>query len=242
MNFNERVQWLFRMTLLAFILASVAFLSALTAMRLAVQGREVTMPNLVGVKLAQAQQVLQGNKLGLKIEDRVYSALPVDAVVRQSPAANIRVKTTQQAHVVLSLGPQKTNVPALVNLSPRAAHIELLQRGLQSGEVSSAYLPNFPADAVVGQKPLPGGTTENSGPHVDMLVSLGSAPAQYMMPEFSGAPMAEAESRLRAAGLKIAKISPVQTLGVAAGSVVGQNPARGKLVDARSSIELTIAE
>jgi len=241
-TFNERLQWLFRMTLLAFILASVAFLSALTAMRLAVQGREVTMPNLIGMKIAQAQQVLQGNKLGLKIEDRVYSTLPVDAVVRQSPAPNIRVKTTQQAHVVLSLGPQKINVPALVNLSPRAAHIELLQRGLQSGEISSAYLPSYAPDAVLAQSPQPGGISENAGPHVDMLVSLGSAPAQYMMPELSGATVADAESRLRAAGLKIAKITPVQATGAAAGSIVSQVPARGKMVDASSSIELTIAE
>jgi hypothetical protein len=36
------------MALLLFILSSVAFLSALTAMRFAVQGREVPMPDVVG--------------------------------------------------------------------------------------------------------------------------------------------------------------------------------------------------
>ncbi len=36
------------MGLLVFILAAAAFLSAVTAMRFAIQGREVTMPNLVG--------------------------------------------------------------------------------------------------------------------------------------------------------------------------------------------------
>ena len=48
MVLRERLQWIFRMAFLLFILSSVAFLSALTAMRLAVQGREVAMPDIVG--------------------------------------------------------------------------------------------------------------------------------------------------------------------------------------------------
>jgi hypothetical protein len=39
MTLRDRLQWIFRMALLAFILTSVAFLSALTAMRFAIQGR-----------------------------------------------------------------------------------------------------------------------------------------------------------------------------------------------------------
>ena len=48
MNFRQRIEWLLRMVLLVFILASAAFLSAITAMRIAIHGREVSMPNLVG--------------------------------------------------------------------------------------------------------------------------------------------------------------------------------------------------
>ena len=51
MKFRDRLEWIFRIALLAFILASVAFLSALTAMRLAIQGREVVMPNVVGRRI-----------------------------------------------------------------------------------------------------------------------------------------------------------------------------------------------
>src|SRR5271154_7311777 len=111
MTFRERMQWILRMALLAFVLASVAFLSALTAMRFAIQGREVVMPDLVGMKSNQAQLLLQGRKLGLRVEDHTYNDLPVDAVVRQSPLPNTRVKTGQDAHVVLSLGPQNVAIP-----------------------------------------------------------------------------------------------------------------------------------
>jgi beta-lactam-binding protein with PASTA domain len=86
MSFRERIQWLFRLAGMLFILASVAFPSAITAMRFAIQGREVVMPNVVGMNAVSARQMLQGRGLSLKVEDRAYSPLPVDAVVRQSPA------------------------------------------------------------------------------------------------------------------------------------------------------------
>lgn len=241
MNFRERMQWIFRMALLAFILASVAFLSALTAMRFAIQGREVVMPDLVGMQSGKAQQLLQGRRLGLRVEDHTYSALPVDAIVRQSPLPDTRVKTGQDAHVVLSLGPQNATIPELENTSLRAARIELLRNGLQTGEVSSAYLPGQPPDAVILQSPA-ADTKVTTGPHVDMLVSLGPPPAAYVMPILSGIPLTEAESGLRAAGLKIAKITPAPNTDVAAGTIVGQAPARGQRVDATSSIELQVAE
>ena len=241
MNFRDRMHWIFRMALLAFVLASVTFLSALTAMRFAIQGREVVMPDLVGMKASQAQLVLQGRKLGMRVEDRTFNQLPVDSVVRQSPLPNTRVKTGQDAHVVLSSGPQNATIPQLENTSLRAARIELLRNGLQAGEVSSAYLPNGPADTVLVQNPS-AGMVSNTGPHVDMFVSLGSSPAAYVMPALSGASLVDAEFRLRVAGLKISKITPVAVPNVPAGTIVGQSPARGQRVDANSAIELQIVE
>lgn len=241
MTLRERLEWIFRMALLLFILSSVAFLSALTAMRFAIQGREVAMPDVVGMGTKQARQILQGRHLGMKVEDRVYSNLPVDAVVRQSPPPNMRVKTGQYAHVVLSLGPQKVSIPQLKDLSLRAAQVELLRSGMQLGEVSSVYLPGTAADTVALQNPAPG-TTDVQSPHVNLLVSLGPRPPAFVMPEVSGLPVAEAESKLGAAGLKVAKVTPVPGAEQPAGAVVTQTPARGQRVDANSAIELQVAQ
>ena len=238
---RERLEWIFRMALLLFILSSVAFLSALMAMRFAIQGREVTMPDVAGNSSKQAQQILQSRSLGMKIEDRVYSNLPVDAVVRQSPPPNTRVKTGQYAHVVLSLGPQKVSIPQLNGLSVRAAQVELLRSGMQLGEVSSVYLPGTAVDTVSLQDPAPG-TTDVQSPHVDLLVSLGPRAPAFMMPDLAGLPAGEAESRLGAADLKVSKVTPVPATDQASGTVVAQTPARGQRVDASSAIELQVAQ
>ena len=59
LNFRKRIEALAQMALLVFILASAAFLSAITAMRIAIHGREVTMPNLTGKNVVEATSMLR---------------------------------------------------------------------------------------------------------------------------------------------------------------------------------------
>src|SRR5574337_59587 len=123
MTFGERLEWLMRMAVLMFILASAAFLSAITAMRFAIHGREVTMPNLVGKNVSEATQMLRSRGLLLRVADRIYSEQPMNAVVRQTPPPGMLMKVSQQAHVVLSLGQRQLQIPALENSSLRVSRI-----------------------------------------------------------------------------------------------------------------------
>ena len=240
MTLKERFEGMLRMVLLVFVLASAAFLSAITAMRFAIQGREVEMPNLAGKSSAEAIALLTSRGLGMKVADRVYSDLPANAVVRQSPPAGVHMKVSQQGHVVLSLGGRKVNVPGLEGKSLRVARIELLRAGLQVGEVSSVPLPDYPADAVVQQYPRPGGTA--GSPRVNVLVSQGAREPAYIMPHLVGLPQADAFRLLFGAGLKVTKISIVQAPEWPQGTVTDQTPVWGTKVTAAISIELQVAE
>src|ERR1700740_3855238 len=184
MTLRERLESLSQMALLIFILASAAFLSAITAMRIAIHGREVTMPNLTGKSVTEANSMLHSRGLVLKVADRVYSELPINVVVRQTPPAGLLMKESQQAHVVLSLGQRQLQIPLLEGNSLRASRIELLRAGLQVGEVSSITLPDVTADTVVLQTPRPGAGAAT--PRVDMLVSQGPRETAYVMPRLVG--------------------------------------------------------
>src|SRR6267378_4068979 len=142
MTLRERLEWLTRMTFLLFILASAAFLSAITAMRIAIHGREVTMPNLVGKNVSEASQLLQSRGLVLRVADRIYSDQPINVVVRQTPPSGLLMKVSQQAHVVLSLGQRQLQIPLIEGNSLRASRIELLRGGLQVGEVTAVSMPD----------------------------------------------------------------------------------------------------
>jgi beta-lactam-binding protein with PASTA domain len=240
MTFRERIEWMFRMGLLVFVLAAAAFLSAVMAMRFAIQGREVDMPNLVGKSSADAQAILQGRNLQLKIVDRVYSNLPVNTVVRQTPPAGEQMKISQDAHVVLSLGQQNVTVPPLVGKSIRVARIQLLQIGLQLGEVSTYPTPAIESDGVLQQSPPAGEKATN--PRVDLLVAEAVPQPAYVMPWLVGMPLPDADHLLSSAGMKLSKITYIPSEQWPKGVVIEQSPNQGSKITADSAIEMVISQ
>lgn len=240
MGLRERIEWVFRMGLLVFILAATAFLSAVTAMRFAIQGREVTMPNLVGKSSADAQAILQGRGLQLRVVDRVYSDLPANAVARQTPPEGERMKVSQNAHVVLSLGPQNVTTPSLVGESLRVARIQLPQVGLQLGEVTAFPAPAALSDTILQQTPLPG--TRAASPRVDLLVAQGVPPASYIMPWLVGMSLPDADRLLTSSGFKLSKTTFTPSPQWPKGAVTEQTPEPGSKITGGSAIEMVVAE
>lgn len=238
MTLRERLEWLGRMTLLIFILASAAFLSAITAMRIAIHGREVTMPNLVGMNVSEASKMLQSRGLMLRVADRIYSDQPINAVIRQTPTAGLLMKVSQQAHVVLSLGQRQLQIPLLEGNSLRASRIELLRAGLQVGEVSGLSLPNPAADTVVIQNPKPGAGAAT--PRVDVLVSQGPREIAYVMPHLVGLNENDAQHRLDVAQLR-RKVNYVSAPQWPHAVVIDQSPLAGSKIPASATIELTVS-
>lgn len=239
MNFRERLEWLTRMVLLVFILTSAAFLSAITAMRIAIHGREVSMPNLVGKSVSDASGSLRSRGLILRVADRIYSEQPINTVVRQAPTPGMLMKVSQQAHVVLSLGQRALQIPPLEGNSLRVSRIELLRGGLQVGEVSGLTLPDVPADTVVLQSPKPGAGAAT--PRVDVLVSQGPREDAYVMPHLLGMGLADAVRKLDAANIK-RKLNTVSAPQWPHGLVIDQAPTPGSRLPASSIVELTISE
>jgi hypothetical protein len=238
MNLRERLEWLSRIVLLVFILASAAFLSAITAMRIAIHGREVTMPNLVGNNVSDASKMLQSRGLVLRVADRVYNEQPINTVIRQTPPAGLLMKVSQQAHVVLSLGQRQLQIPLLEGNSLRASRIELLRASLQIGEVSNIAVVEQPPDTVIIQNPRPGAGAAT--PRVDVLVSQGPHESAFVMPRLIGLAETDAQHRLDVAQLR-RKANYVSAPQWPHGAVIDQSPVAGSRIAASSAIELTIA-
>src|SRR4051794_22202337 len=71
-------------TLMVAILCVAGILSALTAMRFAIRGREVTVPPLVGRTEAEATELLNRNGLVLKVSSKRFSSdVPEGHVIEQ---------------------------------------------------------------------------------------------------------------------------------------------------------------
>jgi beta-lactam-binding protein with PASTA domain len=238
MTLRERLEWVSRMALLVFILAAAAFLSAITAMRIAIHGREVNMPNLVGKNVSEANGLLHSRGLVLRVADRIYSELPINVVVRQSPPPGMLMKVSQQAHVVLSLGQRQLQIPLLEGNSLRVSRIQLLRAGLQVGEVSGITTPDEPVDTVMLQTPRPGAGAAT--PRVDVLVSVGPHDTAFVMPHLVGLNEVDAQHRLDVAGLR-RKVNYVSAPQWPHGAVIDQTPLAGQRIPGSITIELTVA-
>src|SRR5215831_13384771 len=85
------------------ILGVAGIVSALTAMRFAIRGREVEVPPLVGKGVDQAKDILTRNGLVFKVaSSRFSSEVPEGQILAQIPPAGTRLKTNRTVRVLVS--------------------------------------------------------------------------------------------------------------------------------------------
>ena len=245
----------FRMLLLALVLLTVALVSALTAMRFAIHGREVTIPKLVGMTPLEASRNAAPSGLQVVIERQYYSAdVPEGRIMSQVPLPGARVRRGWAIRVAQSLGPQRVPIPDVTGQSERVAELNIRRRGLDLGSMAQIQLPDAPADQVISQSP-PANASGVSAPKINLLVSGGPKPAEFVMPNFIGQPLGSVTLALQDAGVKVGRVSVVsgpapatdaQTAPApvsepnAASMIVTQNPAPGQKIVAGSAVTFEV--
>lgn len=198
---------LLRWMVLALILVTVAMVSALTAMRLAIHGREVEVPKIVGSSLREADQSLRGMGLVLDVENHFYSAdVPEGRIVSQMPQPGTRVRRGATVRVAESLGPQRSVIPSVLGQSGRAAEINIRRRGLDVGAIAVVHLPDQPADQVIAQSPPPQAGDALS-PKISLLVNAPLESQAFLMPDFAGRQLADVAEAIETAGMKLGTVT-----------------------------------
>jgi beta-lactam-binding protein with PASTA domain len=223
---NQFSRWS-SMILMVAILTVAGLVSALTAMRFAIRGKEVEVPKLVGKTKEEAEQILRAGGLKLKItSSRFSSDIAEGKVLEQIPASGTKLKADRTVKVLVSLGSQRFAVPNLVGTSLRAAQLTLAQRRFMLGNTVYTHTDDGDSSTVVYQSPK-AGTQEGTDPSVDIVISLGP-PAQYfIMPDLIGKPAELVSSRVRTEGFHLGKVNYRKYPGVEPGVVIFQKPQAG---------------
>ncbi|HMK28397.1 MAG TPA: PASTA domain-containing protein [Terriglobales bacterium] len=248
---------LLRIALLVLVLISVAVLSALTAMRFAIHGGEVSVPNFVRMTPREAERAAQAQGLLLQIEGKFYSLdVPEGRIMSQVPSPGTKVRQGWRVQLAESLGPQRATIPSVVGESLRAAELNLRQRGLELGTVAVLSLAEVAPDEVAAQSPA--ANAQVASPKVSLLVGAAAEPPGLVMPNFVGHPLVEAAAAIEAGGLKLGKVNgPAQEEGTVQGTpqapaptpeaiaaptvVVRQYPAAGQRVVPGTVVTLEVS-
>ena len=213
----------------ALLMLVVFVLFAGLALRLALHGREVAIPELSGLTVAQASEAALHSGLDLNIENKFYSrTVPAGRILSQSPAAGSRVRRGWQLRVTESLGPQQVTIPDVVGEPVREASLDLRKSSLDLGTLAHMDAPGD-TDMVLSQTPPPDAGVDQ--PRVNLLLSQQGAGASdaFIMPSFVGMSWPSANRAAIALGLRVAalgEMAPVEqpTTTPATGSAPAAQP------------------
>ena len=197
----------FRFVFLGLVLVIVALISALTAVRFAIHGRIVSVPDLVGKTPAEARRLTDELGLQVEVERQYYSpTVPEGHILSQLPPPETGVRRGWQIRVAESLGPQRVDIPNVVGQTERAAVMNIQRRGLDLGGVAAIEIPEIAEDQVLSQSPA-ANASGVSAPKINLLVAAPSEPQALVMPSFLGQTMASVTLQLQGAGLKVGTVT-----------------------------------
>jgi beta-lactam-binding protein with PASTA domain len=220
----------------------VGMVSAWFSLKINMSGREVKVPEVIGMKPDDAIKILSKSSLRLSIEEgrRFSSTMGKGMILLQNPAPGEIVKRGNLVRVVLSSGSERKIIPRLIGSSARSAQIIIQNEGLRVGRFSFVYY-HLPRDTVIAQEPLPS-MEEFPGARVDLLISLGPRQREFVMPNLVGTEIAVTRAFLLRNGFRIANIRGKYYPGVPPDVVIQQYPQAGYKIEENEVINLWISE
>ena len=214
-------------------------LFAVVGLQVALQFRNVAVPNLVGQSVEQAAETLDGLGLQVRVEplERIDPDVPAGHVADQDPATGLSTRSGRSVKVWLSSGASSGSTPTLIGQSERGARARLAEDSLRLRGVSEIRSNRYPADAVVAQEPPPRG----SAAAVSVLINRGERGATYVMPDLIGVHGADAAEVLRARGFRVSVVGDHPYPGVEPGVVLRQSPQTGFQIAHGEAISLEVS-
>lgn len=181
----------------------------------------VPLPDIVGLTADRAKQLLQeaGLEIGdetLAYDDNIPDGSVISLVVRDQPTLKPGedVVPGTVIDLVVSQGATPIDVPNLVCMSTSEAQSKLNEVGLKMNKADQAF-SDAPQGSIAEQNP-PFGEKLSPGRAVTVKISRG--PELVPFPSIIGLTYAEAEAKLKEAGLVVGKIEGDKSKKVASAS------------------------
>ncbi len=212
---------------------------------------EVMMPELAGLTIEEAQQLVTGQNLILGengVREEYSDVVEKGRVMEQSVAPEERIPVQTEITLAVSLGSLSEEtalleVPALTGLTKEKAIKRLEKLKKQAGftfllgEVKNKYSTDVEKGKIISQSPKAGKTVRTNEP-VRIVISKG--PEMVQIPELVYLTKDQALRRLEKAGL-VAELAEEYSEQAAAGLVIRQSAQEGTKAAKGSSVKITVS-
>ncbi len=204
-------------------------------------GKEVAVPDIVGMTTKEANEALQEKGLVMKVIGEEYSAdAEPDTVLSQDPGKGRKVKEGREIKVIISKGSELVEVPNIRGIDLSDAKEQLEDAGLKLGTQDPIYDDKYDEGVVISQDPSPNDKVK-SGSRVNVTVSKGKQPAKIQMPDLLGISLDQAKKVLEANKLELGGVNQAESSKYYSGQVSSQDIAAGVMVDEGSKVNLVVS-
>lgn len=210
-----------------------------TAIVLTVSVAVFKVPNLLGLELESAKQVI--DKSGLlpgSIKEQLVSSGKPGIVLAQSLKPGAEVEKNSKIDLVVSAGKIGSVIEAPLNTFPETAAKEPVNKILS--ETASKLQPET-TFKVSGETPSTAPLETQVKTSAEPQVRAQAEPSVKPVPNLVGMPLEKAISLLGAQEIKAGTVSEAVSTA-AAGTVISQNPCAGSAVDLSVPVSLTVSK
>jgi len=216
--------------LLAYLIVAVFVFPAGAALR------DVAVPNVVGLSFGDAKHQLEAASFTVQRGEMRFNNAPRGTVIDQDPEATAISAAGIRVSLVVSNGPELSEIPAVIGMSREQALAALEAAGFETGDVGERA-SNEPRGAIIDSRPRPGALAPTSSP---VLLVMSAGPTTVVVPDLVGRPVSDATQLLRQVGLTAGDIrTPGDAAADPAAIIVSQSPAAGNQVPAGTRVDMT---
>ena len=202
---------------------------------------KVKVPDVVGMKEADAKEALKKKGLGMKVVARKESKkYEKGTVSEQKTDAGKKVKKHSTIEVVVSLDlvGDEITVPDVSGMSEDAAQKALEDEGLKVGDSEFVYDDNVAEGDVIGTTPSANSKVTKD---TEIIMKVSKGAEKKTVPNIKGMSESAARSALADAGLSVGTVTYDYNDSVAKGNVVSQSLDSGKKVSKGTTVDFAVS-
>jgi serine/threonine-protein kinase len=202
-------------------------------------GSKVVVPSIVGATEKEATKALTPLGLTLVISEKRFDEEISDGqIIESDPAGGGKVDAGGEVKAIISKGPERYLIPALVGLTPEAAVNQLAKFPVKVGELKEVYDEKTPKGFVISSSPAAGEKVKRDAT-IDLLISKGVETLDVA--SYVGKSADQALNELTDAGFSVDTVDQFSE-SVLAGAVISQLPSGGAPLPKGAKIALTISK
>ena len=199
----------------------------------------VTVPNVEGLTQDAATTAITAAKLTVgTVTQQTSDMVATGKIISQDPASGSSAAQGSPVNLVISSGPQMVTVPNVEGLTQDAATTAITAAKLTVGTATQQTSNTVAAGKVISQEPTSGSSVAQ-GSQVKLVISSG--PQMVSVPNVEGLTQDAATTAITGAKLTVGTFTQQSSNTVAAGNVIGQDPASGSSAAQGSPVNLVIS-